>query len=507
MRNVFWYIPAMTIAGLSAACGASDGESAGLDENVREAQEALTVGSNLTTVPFNSLKGKETSASWADSTTYANGTVVVGYILDPFGVSAIGWSVSENPAASPPGWHEHSSQEPGQWPLPTNFETADGTSGTKFRADPTVLGIPFAPGNPPTAVKDRFVAVVGLDTAQPMDDVTITLSTDGGFHFTSTKVVNDATSGNTVDMPVAAVDAVTGEIWVVWQKYSVSGSSLWLRKIWYDVAGGFHADPQIQITGLSVPQPPCQYTLAIGHDGASQFLILAYPDACPLGNNDSDPNQTCPKPPVAVNWYVSNSFSGGASWNNFPAVTSDAAWPKCIGPGNSNAYKNRLRPELVFNTVNKHCYIAVNKSSPSGTLVKVYGSANGINWFEKSPGFPPRNTHDQWAQSLGFVPDARSGRLAVTWHDTRDDSPNKNIKVSIYGAVSTDGGETWVGPTLVSSTVGAVPSGGTIPWTATEPWGDYEGMAGRPPFGDFVATWADERNAGGKKVWAAVLTP
>ena len=54
------------------------------------------------------------------------------------------------------------------------------------------------------------------------------------------------------DAPVAALNRATGDIWVWWTVNI--GHANYLRRVSFDHAGGFHADPPIVLTD-KIPQP------------------------------------------------------------------------------------------------------------------------------------------------------------------------------------------------------------------------------------------------------------
>jgi hypothetical protein len=98
----------------------------------------------------------------------------------------------------------------------------------------------------------------------------------------------------------------------------------------------------------------------------------------------------------------------------------------------------------------------------------------------------------------------QNGKLIATWHDTQGDTMGNN-KVARYAVTSTNGGTNWSGVTRISN----IPVGGTgtIPWTLTDHWKDYEGAAPSASNGVFLAAWADNRAGGATQIWSTSVTP
>jgi hypothetical protein len=140
-------------------------------------------------------------------------------------------------------------------------------------------------------------------------------------------------------------------------------------------------------------------------------------------------------------------------------------------------------------------YLMYNDSSPAGspsTQVDVrHSDDNGATWST------PVKVNDDLGEASHFLPrialDQNTGNIAVTWHDTRSDPTNKTAE--LWGAFSTDGGETFTPNFKISA--GASNQAGAPP-PAGYPdldYGDYTGssfVAGR-----LYPIWADNSNSTG----------
>src|SRR5207244_3410732 len=75
-------------------------------------------------------------------------------------------------------------------------------------------------------------------------------------------------------------------------------------------------------------------------------------------------------PTTPMKWYMSYSFNEGVDWGN-ELLAEDAAWPLCVTNNGKYGRANRNRPAWAVDTKIHHCFIGINKSSPTGALVHV----------------------------------------------------------------------------------------------------------------------------------------
>jgi hypothetical protein len=472
-------------------------------EQLGDEAEALTVVSNALAsgAAMQATAYRETSVAIDGA-----GTAIVASIdTDLPGAtycSHNAWAVSTNWNSGSPTWTQHTSNLEDWLPKPT---LSDGSTSHCYVGDPTILA---------TGPNGQFV-YTSLITNGLVQDAVIGVSTDSGASFKNPVVVSTGASGNGfVDQPIAAVDRSSGVIWYLWRQTS-SPVQWYMRKMHVNAGTGaivFDTSP-IKVMGTGAPAPLASaksFTIGVGSPKTISTLWVAWPDS------DDSGNQCLPGSAGATlntNWYVSKTTDNGATWTQSASIYHDAAWPECVGPSNlgnvsgySNEYgENRNRPQFVYDDVDMTCFLAFNHSSANGTVIEVFRSGGGP-WTSAYKVPKPVALHDQWDPALGYVHKTGEirGRLMVTWYDTRDDLVSNN-KVSRYAASSTDGGTTWTGTPL------RISIGTGVPWVLRDDWVDYDGVAGNPVDGAFVAAWADMRNATSigqyPSVWAAGLVP
>ena len=346
-------------------------------------------------------------------------------------------------------------------------------------------------------------------------DFTVSVSLDRGRTFSSSHLVDTLSSqtvniagGGTaisgVDQPLLVYNPVNKGIWASWRNTTPNASNYqqhWMRRFHY--SSGVSGQPPagtliwdtnpIEIQGLS--NLFFSPSLGVGMDAANlETVFLAYPDKDDLWNCDLSGGGVDTTASTQMTWFLSWTKNNGSTWNS-ETIAVDPNWHYCTTNygGHGSAY-NRNRPEFVFDTVNKACFVALNMSSPSGQLVKVFESIGfGHPWrqvFSKPPDSNGTHGHDQFAQAMAFEfkEGQTHGKVALHWKDTRNDPSGDNRYVTEWGAVSGDEGVTW--------TSGPVASGTSVPYLQNDGWGDYQGIAGSSLSNQFVGLWHDNRSGG-----------
>ena len=214
-----------------------------------------------------------------------------------------------------------------------------------------------------------------------------------------------------------------------------------------------------------------------------------------LGTGSPNPGPdvaTGPDGVVYVAWYnstgtsVRKSTDGGAT---FGAVTiaSNHTTP---GQISSISGRNYLK---AFIRVNGMPHIAVDMSSGSrrGWVYNIYAgnppgpdqasvfsshSTDGGNtWVGPIPVNNDATTYDQWMCDVSVD---LSGRVWAMWWDSRNDASSPNILTETWGAVSTDGGNTFIN--FMVSNQNFNPNAIRIAQGNEHYYlGDYQGIAGR----------------------------
>ena len=145
---------------------------------------------------------------------------------------------------------------------------------------------------------------------------------------------------------------------------------------------------------------------------------------------------------------VNRSTDGGVTFSTqVVAATTVAPGIACAG---RRTVKNCIRmdafPRMAadngYTSTRGNVYVAYcsNPTGPDNCDVYVARSTNyGVNWSTPVRVNDDNTTTDQWMPSISVD---RNGKVYVCWYDSRID-PGNNIMTLLYGAVSTDGGQTF----------------------------------------------------------------
>jgi len=417
-----------------------------------------------------------------------------------------GWAVSIDQGAT---WARHMISDQGfDWGQPT-----DSQGGCTYGADPSLVLTGQA-----NQVAFVLLATCPGKSRSRVGGVAIAVSTDGGNHFGGVHLVNDIVAGESfahdTDEPVAALNATTGKIWVAWTQKNPT-FHLMVRELHYDAGGQLTFDTDaIDVTGslpgtgnIGIGQS-YNTTIAAGSHGGHSYVALAYTDhyenpACGPGLH-----------PLDLTYYFAYAEDGSSTWHAVPII-HDPVWPQCVTTDQNGSHSyNRNRPAIAFaGGVALNFYVALTRSSPTGSLVHVYRVAwpfqpNNVSDFGSVPPDDGQQ-HDQFgpAIAIGYsnpdqtAQDSTAMNIMVTWHDTRADRRGMNLEQLEYGSVW--GIFPWTGTV-------SIPSGAPnelVPWVNNGFWGDYEGLASDDFNHAFVAAWGDNRRGKGTEVWSAVLNP
>ncbi len=152
-------------------------------------------------------------------------------------------------------------------------------------------------------------------------------------------------------------------------------------------------------------------------------------------------------------------------------------------------------------------------NSGSGPGTEVGSTCKTRVWFSRSTRGGEKNTwetvmlDDQVFFNDQFHPklcvDESNGNLIVTYYDTFDPKdPNGRLKTNVWMKMSTDDGQTWSAPVLVTSAQTDETSEGAAP----SRYGDYNGLSGFA--GVFFPSWTDRRGGGPndrEEIWTAPI--
>jgi hypothetical protein len=138
-----------------------------------------------------------------------------------------------------------------------------------------------------------------------------------------------------------------------------------------------------------------------------------------------------------------------------------------------------------------------NAASTCKTRVWFSRSTNGgAIWSAPVMLNNPASLNDQFHAKLCV--DESNGNLIVTYRDTVND-PNR-LQTDVFMQTSTDDGQTWSTPVLVTSARTDETTAGANP----NQYGDYDGLSGF--YGTFFPSWTDRRAGGAEEIWSALLS-
>jgi hypothetical protein len=301
-------------------------------------------------------------------------------------------------------------------------------------------------------------------------------SSDGGATFRDGRTI--AASGT--DQPSIAVGPsglpdVPGAVWVT---YTGGGSAVFAAGapvMGLDSVGAFTAP-------LTVPGPGGDFgDIAVGPSG--QVLVTYQnngsgvgPDTIKVNLNPTGLASPAFHPVVIA---TDTNVGGFAPIPAQPLRTIDAeanlAWDKSGGPYNGRVY-------LVYTD-------RPSVSSNATTIYVRYSDDNGMTWS-------PRVQVNDDPQSDGkshfndaISVDQTSGKVAVTWYDTRDSGPANNF-AEVWGTVSDDGGVDFLPNVKISAGMSDA-----VRVDNGFDFGDYDKMDFYN--GVFYRTWADNSNSTG----------
>jgi hypothetical protein len=209
--------------------------------------------------------------------------------------------------------------------------------------------------------------------------------------------------------------------------------------------------------------------MGVGKDGTIYITWIRCASACKTGlilfskSNDGGNTWTSPlriaKVTMPFDWALPNTHE---RVYNYPAITADNS----DGPYSGNLYV------AMYTWTGAYLRVQVIRSSDGG-----------MTWSQPVRLTPKTDTHDQFFPAISVSP---TGLVGVSWLDRRND-PN-NIDYQAFGAISTDGGQSFQPNWQLTAAFSNPKTNGT-----ENNWmGDYTGntWAG----GDFIAAWMDSSN-------------
>ena len=153
---------------------------------------------------------------------------------------------------------------------------------------------------------------------------------------------------------------------------------------------------------------------------------------------------------------VNRSTDGGLTFSNqVTAAAPSAPGVSCFG---RNTVKNCIRTDAFprmavdngFTSSRGNVYVVYAHNPPGPDLcdiMLVRSTDYGISWSTPLRVNDDATTTDQWMPSVSVD---RNGKVYVCWYDSRND-PGNNLMTELYGAISTNGGLSFISNTAISN--------------------------------------------------------
>jgi hypothetical protein len=329
----------------------------------------------------------------------------------------------------------------------------------------------------PSVAFDRFGNLFLSYIPPAGNSVVIQISTDGGQNFTPLKTISK--NGDPLDQPSLAVgpggSQSPSSVWVTYADLSTKDVSVVGAPVTgLGTVGTWTTAVRIQSSDS------CNFGgIAVGRTGQVAVVFQQTP---------FNPNQIL----VSVNPYglTQSGFSTAKMITTSPVQYFQSinatlrrginAKPSLAWDCTGGLYSNRLYMVYTDQPSTDH----------NNTDAKLfYSNDNGANWTG------PLRVNDDVTSTSQFFPrvavDQTSGKVAVSWYDCREDTTNDRL-TRFYGAVSTDGGQTF-------SSNFQIESGSSARSDASRSYAyeyfDYTGLAYYG--GYFYPAWADNSNSAG----------
>lgn len=210
----------------------------------------------------------------------------------------------------------------------------------------------------------------------------------------------------------------------------------------------------------------------------------------------------CSNDYIANSIYMHRSSDGGANFQFLGNVVSGITTPGTIyGNHNRPTLKNthircdnmpRMAVDNGYSASRGNVYIVYASNPPGPDLADIFfvkSTDNGVSWTQPIKLNDDATTTDQWMPTIHL--DNNSGRIYVSWYDSRNDPVNNN-KTDIYGTTSTNGGVSFEPDTRISNASFNPDTMATVNLTDASYIGDYFGTASSGSTSSITA-WMDNR--------------
>lgn len=469
---------------VATGCGSEVLTAPADDGAVGQSADALvTVGANAQVA---NTWTTDPSVAIVDSGTFQTATMVWTDNTAQFGRA--NWGFSTNWTGGTPTWTTFNN--PFQaWGAPPERPTISEYSGT-----PTHVITTNATG--------QTLLLTTADDGNPATDIVSVVSTTSGQTYATPRLITSVAAGGVdsggaigfFDVTQLKTDtpAVGDPIWVVWQE--AASKKWWTRRL--TIAPGStawaSASTPVQLPNLpSLSVGPLKFSIQVTKLGQNELLHVITALKSDLFS--------CPSTAVTTqSWMYTQYLFQAGSFSVAPGivvqspVTTDTAWPECVGAGfsgNSAFLHNDAYPAYTIDATTGKCLAAITVSGPQGTRVKLLFTTDGTNWSPVAswPSITTPNRRDQWDPAVvcNRRPGFPAGALGFVFYDNRADSSG-NIKTAVFGNFTSDDGTSWENA--------EVTTGSGVPFT-------FLAGPGKPAIGvshstgQYLGAWGDNRAA------------
>jgi len=338
----------------------------------------------------------------------------------------------------------------------------------------------------PSVTWDRFGNLFISYINANLDTVVVLISTNGGVSFSLQATL---ASGHDVDQPttVASMGSAPPGVWITYKDFNLTGTPI--------VVHG------AQVTGLGTVGPFSAAQSVPGSANGSFGDLAIGPTGQVMVAYESPSSGQGPAN-ILVN-VDADGFGPGGFGAARTATSTGVGGFDFIPAQSSRSVDAEAGLAWDNNPASAHfgrVYLLYADESPNESNnhdIRVrYSDNNGTNWSASARVNDDATTRSQFLPRIAIDP--TSGKLAVSWHDCRNDSGSgagdrdgvPNTDAQFYGAISDDGGVTWspnvrIGPGTSSA---AAANNGID-------YGDYTGLTFYN--GNFYPAWADNSNSTG----------
>lgn len=359
------------------------------------------------------------------------------------------------------------------------YLSTDGGATWINKAMPSGSPIYSACTDPSLAYDANGVAYFGYGQFDPRTNgpsaVTIQRSMDGGFNWDSPVIIAANTSGTLEDKYIIAADAFSNSpyknnVYVSWTHFVNIGTGNQTDDIWFSRSTNqgqtWTASPLVVSTSgrghLSMP--------AVGPSG-EVYVVWSE-----KGNGQSA-------------LMIARSGNGGASFSSPSVITGGPVWSMPDTLGAKGGMRMITYPVIAVDNSTVHpgrVYVTWAGRNGAGGIPHIfmtYSDNAGVSWSAARI-MDDDMTSGQDKFHPWIAVDPKSGAVALTFYDSRNDFQNR--QADLYISISRDGGRNFDVQRVSNTSFGVNPTSGY--------WADYQCVAAYK--GKVIPCWTDQRSGG-----------